>query len=132
MYNKYCIVLLLVVISVLGVSCSKERPSFSADMLLGKWKRPIVVSNETKGYDCYRYDSNGVGVSWDTSEDVSEDEAQLFEWNIDNDRLLIIHKGEMGQKIPKTYTVKTLNSTELSYEDNYGNRYSFKKFTQNP
>ena len=113
-------------------SCSKKPNSFSPDQLIGKWKRSVTATDGTQGYDCYRYDEGGNGVTWDTSEDVSEVEAQPFEWTLNGDKLLIVHIGEMGQKIPKQYTINQLTATILSYEDNYGTSFSFSKFTDEP
>ena len=95
---------------------------------------PVGVEARQKqtGYDCYRYDVNGNGATWDTADDVNENEAQAFTWKLDKDRLTIVHKGEMGQPIPKVYTVKTLTSTTLSYEDDYGATFTFSKFTGKP
>jgi hypothetical protein len=94
-------------------------------MMIGKWRRPVVTQD---GYDCYRYDTGGKGVTWDTSDDVTEEEAQAFDWSLNGANLMLTHKGEMGQVIPKSYTVITLNSTTLSYKNEYGEKFTFSKF----
>ena len=131
---KYYKLLVIAVLSVILLSCEGGLNSFSSDLLIGKWKRPSVSKQDKgkTGYDCYRYDVNGNGATWDTADDVNENEAQAFTWKLDKDRLTIVHKGEMGQVIPKVYTVKTLNSTTLSYEDDYGSTFTFSKFTGKP
>ena len=129
---KYYKLLVIAVLSVILLSCEGGQKTFSSDLLIGKWKRPSVSKKGKTGYDCYRYDVNGNGVTWDTAEDVKESEAQTFTWTLDKDRLTVVHKGEMGQVIPKVYTVKTLNSTTLSYEDDYGATFTFSKFTGKP
>jgi hypothetical protein len=96
--------------------------------MIGKWRRPVTAQNGSNGYDCYRYDTGGKGVTWDTSDDVTEKEAQAFDWSLEGANLKIIHKGEMGQVIPKSYTVITLSSTTLSYKNEYGERFTFSKF----
>jgi hypothetical protein len=93
-------------------------------ILWGYWARPSTLTN---GEDWYRYDANGGGVCWDTGDDVTEAEAQPFTWTLEGDKLELIHEGEMGEKIPKTYTVTTLSATVLAYRDNYGNSYSFAR-----
>lgn len=129
---RYYKLLLIGIISIALFACEGKQKTFSSDLLIGKWKRPSVSKKGETGYDCYRYDANGSGVTWDTAEDVKESEAQTFTWTLDKDRLTVIHKGEMGQVIPKVYTVKTLNSTTLSYEDDYGATFTFSKFTGKP
>jgi len=129
---RYYKLLLIGIISIALFACEGKQKTFSSDLLVGKWKRPSVSKKGETGYDCYRYDANGSGVTWDTAEDVKESEAQTFTWTLDKDRLTVVHKGEMGQVIPKVYTVKTLNSTTLSYEDDYGATFTFSKFTGKP
>ena len=46
---------------------------FDSSLLIGKW--------ESDG-EYYRYDADGTGVTWDTKEDVHEDEAQAFKWSL--------------------------------------------------
>lgn len=128
--SKYLLITLLTAVLVV-TSCS-ERKSFSSALLIGKWKRPVVATNGTKGFDCYRYDSGGNGVTWDTSEDVTENEAQAFTWVLSEDRLSITHIMENGGKIPKSYTIEILDATTLSYTNEYGESFTFTKFTGQP
>lgn len=129
--NNYLLIILLAVV-VGFASCGESKQNFSSELLIGKWKRPVVAANGTTGFDCYRYDTGGNGVTWDTSEDVSENEAQAFTWVLNEDRLLITHIMENGGKVPKSYTIKTLNATTLSYVNNHGENFTFTKFTGNP
>jgi hypothetical protein len=94
-------------------------------MLIGKWRRQSTI---TIGEDCYRYDANGSGVAWDTGDNVSEAEGQPFTWSMRGATLELIHIGEMGEKIPKIYTLKILNTSTLSYKDEYGVSYTFSRF----
>ncbi|MDA3780426.1 MAG: hypothetical protein PF487_09460, partial [Bacteroidales bacterium] len=74
-----------------------------------------------------RYDSDKTGVTWDTSDDVTEEEGQEFTWTITIDQLEQIHIIENGGKIPKLYTITELTAASLKYEDAYGNTKSFTK-----
>ena len=103
--------------SVMFNSCTKESVSFDETLLYGKWKYGTLFE---------KYNSNGNGASWDEGDDVSEDEAQPFTWTLTDDNLLQIHKGEMGQTVPKSYTVTELTATTLKYK-NSGRQYSFTK-----
>lgn len=129
--SKYLLINLLAVAIGL-VSCGEKKQTFSPDLLIGKWKRSVVAANGTPGFDCYRYDVGGNGVTWDTSDDVSEIEGQAFTWTLSENRLKITHLLEGGGKIPKIYTIKTLNTTTLSYSNDYGESFTFSKFTGNP
>ena len=84
----------------------------------GKWKSGTL-------YEVYK--SNGDGHTWDTKDDVTEDEAQSFTWTLSGDNLIHIHIMELGANVPKTYTVIALSSTALTYEDYTGKRFTFQK-----
>lgn len=99
------------------VSCIPDK-EYDPTLLQGKWKQNLL-------YEVYQ--SDGTGYTWDESDDVMEDEAQHFEWELDKDKLLQIHIMEMGGRIPKSYTITDLSSTTLQYEDNYGKSYNFTK-----
>ncbi len=99
-------------------ACTIDNETFNIDLLIGKW---------VKGTEYYRYDNNGSGVTWDTSDDVSEEEAQPFTWEFDSEtnRLTLFHQMEMGGVIPKSYTLLVLTEEKLSYKDNYGQIFTF-------
>ncbi|MEA3448521.1 MAG: lipocalin family protein [Bacteroidota bacterium] len=110
-------------LSIIGlsffVSCEPDEPtSFDESLLYGKWVEGTVYE---------RYKSDGTGYTWDTSDDVSEEEAQDFTWTLDEDQLVQIHIMEIGGNIPKTYTVTELNETNLTYKDDYGTTHNYTK-----
>ncbi|MDR2979610.1 MAG: hypothetical protein LBV02_04115 [Bacteroidales bacterium] len=111
----------LLILSFIAVSffiaCNPEK-EFDPALLSGKWKQGQL-------YEVYK--SDGTGYTWDESDDVTEDEAQAFEWELNKDQLLQIHSMEMGGRIPKTYTITELNSIMLQYQDSYGTNYNFTK-----
>ena len=107
------------VIVIAGLqSCSQETINFDEAYLYGTWKSGTLYE---------KYLSNGTGKTWDTSDDVSEDEAQSFTWTLITDQLTQIQLLEMGGSVPKVYNVITLTASQLVYEDNFGKRYSFTK-----
>ncbi|MBP7965332.1 MAG: hypothetical protein KAZ12_01670 [Paludibacteraceae bacterium] len=108
---------------IISFSSCELPASFNEDFLIGKWERP----SSNNGFECYRYDANYNGVTWDTGEDVSEAEGQPFTWSVENSTMTHIHIMEMGGKIPKTYTLLTLNDSILSYRDEYGSSFTFIK-----
>jgi len=107
----------VLLISLLFVSCEKDEAFFDESLLIGKW---------VSGTEFYKYLSDGTGSTWDTSDDVSEDEAQLFEWTLVNAELTHIHLFEF-KGVPKFYTVTELTATTLKYEDSFGKKFSYAK-----
>lgn len=109
---------LLLVLTILLAGCDSffSKPKFDATLLAGHW-----LSGTVHEY----FNANGTGYTWDTADDVTEDEAQPFTWSLTNANLTLNHKMEMGGVVPKSYTVTKLNATTLSYHDNYGVTYTF-------
>lgn len=101
------------------VSCEPDEPtSFDETLLIGKWEEGSLHE---------RYFADSTGYTWDTADDVSEEEAQDFTWSLDGDQLLQEHIMEIGGIVPKTYTVTELTETTFSYQDDYGTTYQFTK-----
>lgn len=113
---------LLILVAITFASCQPED-TFDELLLLGKWRS---VAGAVPGTVYYRYDVGGTGVSWDTSDDVTEAEAQAYTWTLDKSLLTHIHIIELGGKIPKSYTVTELTETSLKYKDDF-NSYAFIK-----
>ena len=113
------------IVLVLFSSC--ETPvTFDETLLIGKWTRPSTLENND-GQDCYRYNADYTGAAWDTGEVAGEEEAQPFTWTLEGAVLTQLHQGEMGQVVPKVYTLTTLNDSTLSYKDDYGVSATFIK-----
>ena len=111
------------IVLILFSSC--ETPvTFDETLLIGKWTRPSTLSD---GQDCYRYKADYTGATWDTGEVAGEEEAQPFTWSLEGAVLTQVHQGEMGQVVPKAYTLTTLNDSTLSYKDDYGVSATFIK-----
>ena len=111
------------IVLILFSSC--ETPvTFDETLLIGQWNRPSTL---TDGQDCYRYNADYTGAAWDTGEVAGEEEAQPFTWSLEGAVLTQVHQGEMGQKVPKVYTLTTLNDSTLSYKDDYGVSATFIK-----
>ena len=111
------------IVLILFSSC--ETPvTFDETLLIGQWTRPSTLSD---GQDCYRYNADYTGAAWDTGELAGEEEAQTFTWSLEGAVLTQVHQGEMGQVVPKVYTLTTLNDSTLSYKDDYGVSATFIK-----
>jgi hypothetical protein len=111
---------MIVVISILAVSCEPAPQSFDQNLLIGKWQSGTLF---------YKYLADGNGSTWDTADDVTEAEGQLFTWTLVEAELTHIHILEMGGSVPKVYTVTELTETSLKYHDDFGTSYSFTKVT---
>jgi hypothetical protein len=104
----------------MAVSCETEEPSFDEALLIGKWQSGTLF---------YKYHGDGTGATWDTADDVTEEEAQEFTWTLVKTELTHIHILEIGGSVPKVYTVTELTSSSLKYHDDFGVEFSFTKVT---
>jgi len=104
--------------SILFNSCEEDQSFFQESFLIGKWVSGTVY---------YKYSSDYSGKTWDTSDDVTEAEAQSFTWSLVQSELTHIHIMEVGGNVPKVYTVTELTATSLRYKDDFGKTYSFTK-----
>lgn len=124
------IVLMLAVLT-LFVSCDKLKFTPDKNLIYGTWKT---------GETYYRFDNSEWnytladtttvkvnGVRWNPSEDVTEAEGQPFKWTLTEANLTIVHQQYMGGVVPKTYTVKSLTTTTMTWQDNYGNTTTLDK-----
>jgi hypothetical protein len=109
---------MLIVLTLLAVSCTKTDTTFDQSLLTGKWQSGTLF---------YKYLANGTGGTWDTADNVTEAEAQAFTWTLDKDILTQIHVLEIGGSVPKVYTVTELTATSLKYHDDFGVTFSFTK-----
>jgi len=111
----------IILTSALVVSCDilpVEEVSFDETLLYGKWQSGTLF---------YNYLNNGTGATWDTADDVTEEEAQNFTWTLAKSELTHIHVLEMGGTVPKVYTLTELTDSTLVYHDDFSKEFSFKK-----
>ena len=118
--NKLNFGLVLCCIALLLAGCDlfPRKEKFDKTLMSGYWVSGTI-------HEFYRAD--GTGYTWDTADDVTEEEAQPFTWTLEKSTLTQIHQMEMGGNVPKTYTVTKLNATMLEYHDDYGKYYTFTK-----
>ncbi len=119
--KKYRFLLAAAVVAIASVllnSCGfTNEVDYDRTLLMGHWQEGTL-------HEVYE---DGSGYTWDTADDVTEDEAQHFTWTLEGDNLTQIHIMEMGGEIPKVYTVTNLTETTLSYEDSYGKIHTFAR-----
>ena len=95
MKNKTLLIAILAFLATLTfAACDKPVNSINvnADLIPGKW----YDSENTTEF--WRFDADGSGVTWDTSEDVQEDEGTKFNWSVLLDQLRIDLYGRMGSR----------------------------------
>ena len=110
----------LLAVVCLFSSCAPDDDNLDEALLIGKWQSGTLYET---------YAANHTGTTWDTADDVTEAEAQKFEWMLEKSTLTQIHIMEMTGEgtIPKVYAVLVLDATTLVYEDDYGNKKTFTK-----
>jgi len=119
--KKYIIFLVAFLsISFLFNACTKDE-SFDETLLIGKW---------VSGTEYYKYLPDHTGGTWDTSDNVTEAEAQPFTWTLDKSDLTHIHIMEIGGSVPKHYTVTELTATTLKYKDDFNIAHSYTKVSK--
>ena len=112
-------------------SCdNKINSSFDKSLLYGKWQEGSVFEHYYDSIIDFVLPNNDTiqvnGLTWDESDDVGEDEAQAFNWTLSGSTLTQEHVGSFTF-VPKVYTVTTLTSSSLCYEDAYGIVHRFSK-----
>ena len=125
------ILLGLIIVLCLG-ACGEIKPENDIDVskLYGKWQEGSVFERYYES-SIERVLANGDtvranGTTWDEADDVSEEEAQLFNWTLTGSTLKHEHAGTFVT-IPKIYTVTSLTSSELVYKDDFGVTRHFSK-----
>ena len=124
-------ILCLAIVLCFG-ACGEVIPEVNYDVskLYGKWQEGTVFEHYYSS-EIERVLPNGDtvqanGTTWDEADDVSEDEAQLFNWTLTGTTLKHEHVGTFVT-IPKIYSVTSLTSSELVYTDDYGVTHHFSK-----
>ena len=115
MKKTISILLIAAVILTLGlVSCKKDKQEDQKtyyELVIGRWRTPDGGHYEV-------YYAGGTGKMWDPGEDVQEDEADTFDWSIDesNKKMTqIIHfQGGQGD-IPQYCNIITLDESTFTY-----------------
>ena len=123
--KRFKIIFLILGLGFAMASCGPtDTPiDYDVNLLFGEWVEGTV-------HDTYLND--GSGYTWDTADDITEDEALPFNWSLIHDELLITHVLWNGTIVPKSYTVTTLNANYLVYSDDYGNTHEYRRVSKNP
>ncbi len=127
MKKRYIILALVAAMTLVCTSCNlfgheDTHLNVNPAMVQGKW-----IKNATQEY--WRYNADETGVTWDESEDISEEESNLtFEWTLNGDVLTHVFRGEQGnQAVPKVYTITEIDASTMKWKDDYGMTYQLNK-----
>ncbi len=111
--------------AMLAAACGRSEVhiNVSDGQLEGLWQK-----NSTEEFWRYKAEDH-TGVTWDASEDITEEESNLtFTWSVNGDVLRHVFTGaQNNQAVPKVYTVKEISSTAMTWEDDYGMTHQFTK-----
>ena len=88
------------------------------EMLIGLWR------NDKNVY--YRFRADGTGCTWDTDDDVNEEEASIFNWEAYDEVVMITHRMIFRGFVPFYYEIDCLNAFDLRFHDGYS-AYVFER-----
>lgn len=80
-------------------------------MIVGLWQKD--------GHVYYRFNADGTGHTWDINDDLTEDEASLFNWEAYDKAILMTHKMKLRGIVPRYYELDRLNNFDLRFHDTY-------------
>ncbi len=107
-----------------------NNDTFESSLLYGKWQEGTVYEHYYASPVDYVLSTGDIvkvnGITWDTSDDVGEDEGQAFNWTLDGATLTHEHISTFAT-VPKIYTITTLTSDRLTYVDDYGTSHYYTK-----
>lgn len=80
-------------------------------------------------HEYWRFVADGNGKTWDTDDDVTEDETQfLFTWDVSGHTLLVVFHDETGQMaVPKEYYLLSQTQDMMLLSDVYGMKKKFHR-----
>ncbi len=107
-------------ITNLRIFARKQRVIYNPLLLVGNWQR---------GTEHLLFRKDSTGLMWDTSDDVSREEAQPFSWSMDSNVLVLVCRLMRGALVPKRYVVTYLDEESLSCSDVHGNAFLWDRDT---
>ena len=113
---------IVALITVALASCGKRpvTPNFDESLLIGEWIDSTLHE---------KYLPEGLGTTWDTYDDVTEEEANTFNWSFDGSQLIQEHHMIVGI-VPRILTVTKLDPDSLVYQDTGGLSHHFHRNDQ--
>lgn len=99
-----------------------HRIDVNPDDLTGRW---VVEGTQ----EFWHFRNGGTGVTWDESEDISEEESDLqFEWTLNRDELTCVWRDENENRtVPKVYRICEITTSSMKWENIFGQTTKLKK-----
>lgn len=88
------------------------------EMLLGLWHKDEHIY--------YRFNPDGTGHTWDTNDDLTEEEATSFSWEVYDNAIMMTYKLRLRGIVPRYYELDCLNAFYLRFHDTYTD-YAFER-----
>lgn len=114
--RKGCVVIgLAALLAFCSCGSKPVTPTFDEALLIGEWIDTTLHE---------KYFPEGIGITWDTYDDVTEEEADTFNWSFDGSQLIQEHHMVVGI-VPRILTVTKLDLDSLVYQDSGGLLHHF-------
>lgn len=114
---RHLVLLLSIISIVLMASCSNNDNSAAqpdyGKLIIGKWRTADSTYFE-------RYYSDGTGKQWDLKDDVQEDEAVPFRWEMDTEeptRFMQWIQTSVGIEVPQACIILELTDNTFKYNN---------------
>lgn len=97
-----------------SIDDTTQYVDFNRMWVLGLW-----IKENSHQY--FRFYANGDGGTWDTDDDITEEEAQPFTWEVSGHTLLLVFHDAMGQMaVPREYYLHYQTQDMMLLSDEYG------------
>ena len=112
--KKISLITIMLVALFAMTSCSKDDSESNQELIVGRWKSVSANYYEV-------YNSDGTGKMWNEDDDVTEDEADTFTWQFeDNDnskftQIINFHSGSAS--LPQMCNILVLTESSFSYNN---------------
>lgn len=80
-------------------------------LMIGLWQKD--------GHVYYRFNADGTGHTWDTDDDLTEEEASNFNWEAYEEAIMLTHKLRLRGIVPRYYELDCINAFDLRFHDSY-------------
>ena len=129
----YCVIGLMLVFGLSACDGGSTPIDIDESLLYGTWQEGSVYERYyASSIDFMLPNGDTVqvnGTTWDVADDISEDEAQAFNWTLTGATLIHEHVATYVT-VPKVYTITSLTSNELVYEENYENMHDTHRLSK--
>ena len=88
-----------------------HESSANKELLVGLWQKD--------GHVFYRFDADGKGHTWDVNDDITEEEATVFNWEAYDNAIMLTHRLIIRGIVPRYYELDQLNAFDLRFHDSY-------------